>query len=492
MTSLLATTTPMDRSELPSAAFVTPASPEREGIEAWAERALDHALDHLTRANSRSPLPDPNEPSALEEKQAVPDRPISEDALLDEAEMLLRDAMNPAHPGFMGHMDPMPAMASVLGDLLAASANNNMLSQEMSPTFTRLEQQLTAALARRFGLGDASGGVMTSGGSLANLHALAVARNVAFEDALRQGVGRPTPVLFASEAAHTSIQKAAMLLGLGTDAVVQVPTDKQRRMDPQALRRRIREARAAGQEPFCVVPTAGTTTTGTIDPLDSTADVADEHDLWLHVDAAYGGALIFSDTHRSRLNGIERADSITFNPQKWAYVAKTSAMALFRDDAAMREAFHVEAPYMRDEDDVQNLGEISVQGTRHTDVLKLWMTLRHLGQTGLEQLIDESYRLTEHFVARIEERPDLQLATAPEMNLVCFRGQPEGLDAEACDRWNADLQQFLLREAEVFLSLPRLDGRRWLRAVLLNPFTELEHIDSLFDHVDRFAAHARS
>ena len=476
----------MNRSELPPDAFVNPTAPDREGIDAWAEHALSQALNHLSSATSRSPLPEADVQPTFDEKPAVPDRPVPEDTLLNEAEALLQGAMNPAHPSFMGHMDPMPATASVLGDFLAAAANNNMLSAEMSPTFTRLEQQITGALARRFGLGADSGGVMTSGGSLANLHALAVARNMAFENALRNGLREHAPVLFASAAAHTSIQKAAMLLGLGTEAVVPIPTDDQRRMDPQALRHRIQKARAADQDPFCVVATAGTTTTGSIDPLSAVADVADEHDLWLHVDAAYGGAVVFSDTHRSRLNGIERADSVTFNPQKWAYIAKTCAMALFRNQTAIRNAFHVEAPYMRNEDTIQNLGEISVQGTRHADVLKLWLTLRHLGREGLEQLIDESYRLTRYFVDHVDRRPELELASRPEMNLICFRVAPDGNGPEATDRRNADLQASLLREADVFLSLPRLNGHNWMRAVLLNPFTEPEHIDALFDHIDAY------
>ena len=477
----------MERTKLPRTAFASPDA-RQQALDAWAEDALDRMLTHLSNAAARSPLPDRDDNFGVEEASIVPEQSVPETALLDEAEALIQDAMNPAHPGFMGHMDPMPATASVLGDLMAAAANNNMLSQEMAPTFTRLEQQVTRGLARRFGLGPKSGGVMTSGGSLANLHALAVARNTAFDDARRAGVGNRSPVLFASEAAHTSILKAAMLLGLGTNAVVPIPTDAQRRMDPAALRTRIQAADDEGKEPFCVVATAGTTTTGSIDPLDSIADVADEHGLWLHVDAAYGGALTFSDTHRERLNGIERVDSITFNPQKWAYVAKTCAMALFRDLPAMTNVFHVEAPYMREGTDVQNLGEMSVQGTRHADVLKLWMTLRHLGRAGLEQLIDESYRLTKHFVDRVEERPELERATEPEMNLVCFRGVPDRFGSTAHDQWNADLQQYLLREANVFLSLPRLNGRNWLRAVLLNPFTESEHVNRLFEHVDRFVA----
>jgi len=483
----------MDRSELPETAFPNPRLRDDDSLDTWAEGALQQALDHLRSSPDRSPLPKGKELEAIfESPSMVPETSVSENRLLKEVDQLLQGAMNPGHPGFMGHMDPMPATASVLGDVLAAAANNNMLSQEMAPTFTRLEQQLTGALARRFGLGDGSGGVMTSGGSLANLHALAVARNVAFDDALRDGLGGRSPVLFASAEAHTSIQKAAMLLGLGTEAVVQVPTDERRRMDPQALHQHVQAARSGRRAPFCVVATAGTTTTGSIDPLGPIAEVANEHDLWLHVDAAYGGALLFSDRHQGRLQGIARADSITFNPQKWAYVAKTAAMALFRDTTVMKDAFQVEAPYMRDEGGAQNLGEISVQGTRHADVLKLWMTLRHLGRKGLEQLIDESYRLTKYFVKRVEERPMLELATAPEMNLVCFRGVPEGRDPEARDPWNANLQRVLLREADVFLSLPRFDGRRWLRAVLLNPFTETEHVDALFDYVDRFATQSRA
>jgi len=441
-------------------------------------------LDHIGGAATRSPLP---ETTPLGNQQLIPEKPHPMPELLDELREMLAGTMNPAHPAFMGHMDPIPATASVLGDLVAAAANNNMLSREMSPTFSQLEEQLCGAIARRFGLGEKSGGVMASGGSLATLHALAVARNAHFPGAAEEGIAPHRPVVLASEAAHTSIQKAAMLLGLGTEAVMSVPTDDRMRMDPAVLARRIKEAQREGAEPFTIVATAGTTTTGNIDPLPVIADVAAEHGLWLHVDAAYGGALVFSDTHRHRLDGIERADSITFNPQKWAYVAKTCAMALFRDMEQMSTVFRVGAPYMTAREAV-NLGEISVQGTRHADVVKLWLTLRHLGRRGMEQLIDESYRLTERFVRAMDERSFLERASRPEMNIVCFRGVPERRFPEEVDAWNADLQRDLLRGADVFLSLPRFRGRNWLRAVLLNPFTETAHVDALFGRIDAFAA----
>ncbi|QXD13703.1 hypothetical protein GQ464_009440 [Rhodocaloribacter litoris] len=254
-----------------------------------------------------------------------------------------------------------------------------------------------------------------------------------------------------------------------------------------AIKRAIENAQQQGKLPFCVVATAGTTTTGNIDPLQDINAIAREYDLWFHVDAAYGGALIFSEAQRSRLAGIEHADSITFNPQKWLYVAKTCAMVLFRDMSALTNAFRVSAPYMRDTEGFINLGEISVQGTRHADVLKLWLSLYHIGKSGYAQLIEESYRLTEYFTRLVRKRPFLELASSPEMNIVCFRGVPPWIPEARWDQWNTDLQEYLLREGNVFLSLPTYRGHYWLRAVLLNPYLEEEIIDQLFELVDRFA-----
>jgi glutamate/tyrosine decarboxylase-like PLP-dependent enzyme len=187
------------------------------------------------------------------------------------------------------------------------------------------------------------------------------------------------------------------------------------------------------------------------------------------------------------LAGIEQADSITFNPQKWLYVTKTCASVLFRDLGVLHSHFRVAAPYMNAEADWANLGELSVQGTRHADVLKLWLTLAHLGKAGCAALIDASYALTEHFVAQVRQRPYLELASEPEMNVVCFRGCPGALPSDHGDGWNQALQQYLLNQHQIFLSLPRLRGRRWLKAVLLNPFTTADQVTDLFLAIDRFA-----
>lgn len=338
------------------------------------------------------------------------------------------------------------------------------------------------------------GGVLVSGGSLGNLQAIALARNSHFP-ILEQGLAglEKPPVFFVSAAAHTSFKKAAMVLGLGSTAAVAVATDRRGKLDCEALEAAIAQAHRNGQAPFAVVATAGTTITGNIDPLEPIAAICRRHRLWFHVDASYGGALAFSPDHQPLLRGIDQAESITFNPQKWLYVTKTCAMTLFRDAKAWQDNFRIGAPYMGEADDAINLGEVSLQGTRHGDVLKLWMTLQHLGRQGCSSIIERNLALTQVFLQKIRDRPYLKLATEPEMNIICFRAEPgQGAatdrDGVNWDDWNSQLQNHLLETAKVFVSLPLYQGQRWLKVVLLNPFTTLEQLEQLFQALDQFVA----
>lgn len=474
----------MDISLLPPTAFVNPHGANQKEIADLFTRAFDLVLTNAANAATSSPLPEQKTTSDL---HSILVDPLPENELFENLRQILADSMNAANPGYIGHMDTMPTTASILGDFVAAAINNNLLSLEMSPVLSRLENGLLRQISSMFGLGDESGGVMLAGGSPANLQALAVARNKAF-NSLENGLAAIArqPVIFASEAAHASLQKAAMLLGLGTSAVTKVAVNENSQMKPGDLKRKIAEAKATGKAPFCVVATAGTTVTGNIDPLAEIAEIAEENDLWFHVDAAYGGALVFSEKYKAKLAGIERADSITFNPQKWLYVAKTCAMALFKDIGVLQNSFRVSAPYMKETEDFTNIGEISVQGTHHADVLKLWLSLRHIGKAGYTKLIEESFRLTRYFVAQIKKREFLQLAGEPETNLICFRLAHAGCEDARLDELNTRLQNYLLREGNAFLSLPAYRRTRWLRAVLLNPFTDEETIQKVFSKIDKF------
>jgi glutamate/tyrosine decarboxylase-like PLP-dependent enzyme len=475
----------MNRSNLPSAAFIDPMGENRQEIERLINRVLSLLLPYLTEATKRSPLPVAQQVY----QAAIPETPVAEDDLLERLRPIIADSMNCAHPGLIGHMNSMPTTMSILGDLVASALSNNMLFQELSEVFTPLELLLMKQFAGLFGLGEQAGGVLLGSGTMSNLQVLAVARNIRF-NSLEKGIGSLTksPVILASEAAHASVRKAVMLLGLGSSSLIAVATDENSRMRPDALRAEIEKARAEGKEPFCVVATAGTTVTGNVDPLIELGHIAREEGLWFHVDAAYGGGLIFSEKYRDRLAGIEMADSVTFNPQKWLYVSNGCAMALFRNMKEMENALRIPSPYSGDAlGEVINLGEVTVHGSRRVEVLKLWLSLQHIGRRGYAQLVEEGCELTQYFLRQIEERPFLQIVGKPDMNILCFRGTPQSIPADGWDQWNAGLQTHLLRERDVFLSFPPYRGKRWLRTVLLNPYTDERLIDRLFSDIDSFA-----
>ncbi|MEM1252167.1 MAG: aminotransferase class V-fold PLP-dependent enzyme [Cyanobacteria bacterium P01_H01_bin.21] len=475
----------MDFSALPTTAFIRPDGENRAAIAALLHQIIDLLVETMAQATDRSPLPEPL--ISVDYSWAkIPHNSIDAGKLLAEVKTQLCHSMNAAHPGYIGHMDSIPTTFSVIADILVAALNNNMLSVEMSPVFSRLETLVLQQVAQLFGLGPRANGVLVSGGSLANLQALIVARNVAF-DALENGIPQERqPVFFVSEVAHTSFKKAAMVMGLGTKAAIPVATNQHSQIDIDDLKTKLSQAKAAGQHPFALVATAGTTVTGSIDPIIEIAQIAKLHQLWFHVDAAYGGALMFSDRYQSQLAGIEQADSVTFNPQKWLYVAKTCAIVMFRQFEQLQQQFRVVAPYMHDHDDWPNLGELTVQGTRHPDILKLWLSLQHMGRAGYSAIIDHNYALTQLFTTAVKSRPFLTLASEPQMNLVCFRAAPAEVATNRLDQWNHDLQQWLLAKGNTFLSLPIYRGQRWLKAVLLNPFTTTDHIHTLFEHIDSY------
>lgn len=474
----------MNRSSLPSSAFIDPMGENRREIEQLTHSVLALLLPYLTEATKRSPLP-----TAHHFQASIPETPVAEDELLEKLRPLIAGSVNLAHPGFIAHMNSMPTTMSILGELVASALSNNMLFQELSPVFTPLELSLTKQFAGLFGLGEQAGGVLLGSGTMSNLQVLAAARNIRF-NTLEKGIRslRKSPVILASEAAHASVSKAAMVLGLGSSALIAVETDENSRMRPDNLRAAIQKARAEEKEPFCVVATAGTTVTGNVDPLREIGRIAREENLWFHVDAAYGGGLIFSETQRHRLAGIEKADSVTFNPQKWLYISNGCSMALFRNMKEMESALRIPSPYSGDADaEVVNLGEVTVHGSRRVEVLKLWLSLQHIGRRGYAQLVEEACRLTQYFLQRIEERPYLQTVGRPDMNILCFRGTPQNVPSDGWDAWNGRLQTHLLRERDMFLSFPPYRGKRWLRTVLLNPYTDERMIDRLFSDIDAFA-----
>jgi len=473
---------PGRRLRLPPEAFINPDGSNRRAVRELFEQVVDLVLDLSTRAVERPPLPERPE-------DAVRSLPLGGGAatvarLLDELEVVIGASTNLSHPGALAHMDPPPTSASILGDLVAAALNNNLLFEELAPALTRLEDRLLRAIGERFGLGDSAGGLMLPGGSLANLQAIVMARNAM--EVRHQGRGR-RPVIVASDAAHSSVQKAAMVLGMKTSDVLLVPTGVESRLEPERLAAALHDAAAAECYPICVVATAGTTTTGSIDPLREIGEIVRRQGLWLHVDAAYGGGLVYASRYRSLLDGIEQADSLTFNPQKWLYVARTSAMLLLKRREDLQRFFHVTLPYAGS--GRIERGEIGLQGTSHADVLKLWLSLRHLGEEGYADLIDDSVDRARRLAASLAEMPQVELACPPQTNVICFRTIPPGRWAGPADEWNLLLARHLLATADIFVSTPVWRRERWLRLLTLNPFAGDEVAERLLEGVGDFYEH---
>lgn len=451
-------------SRIDARAFVHPAGQNQAEVAELAHAVLDLVIGHLSNA-SRLPLqPDPGSLVLMR----FPEAPQPAEVLLPLVEQVLAGAMNPAHPGYIGHMDTTPSTAAWLGELVSAATNNNMLSLEMAPFAARLEDRLVRMVAAEFNLGAQAGGVMLAGGTLANLQALTLARNVRYPQVQQSGLWGLTaqPVILASSEAHTSLQKAAMVMGLGVDAVVAVPCTAAGVMTAAAVAETIVAQRALGRDPFAVVATAGTTVLGAIDELDAIGEVCQRLQVWYHIDAAYAGALIWSPPHAGLLRGTYRADSLTFNPQKWMYVSKTAAMLLVRQRSLLQRHFRVSAPYMGEDPELTNPGEINLQGTRHADVIKVWLTMQLLGRKGVAHLIDQSMQLAQQWADQLHS-VGMELAAPVTTNIVCFR--PQG----ASDSAVLALQQHLRRQGVAFLSTPMWHGQRWLRSVILNPFVDV-------------------
>jgi len=417
----------------------------------------------------------------------VPEQPLSVPELAELLRpLVLEHSTLCGHPGFMAYVSGSGTVPGAAADLLAAGFNPNVGGWTLSPAATEVELHLMRWLAGQFGLPAGAGGLMTSGGAASNLTALKAARDAHTDgDVRRDGVGGLRLVLYASTEAHATIAEAADMLGLGERAVRAIATDDGYRMRIDDLRRAVADDLAAGMHPFAVVATAGTTATGAIDPLPEAADVCAEHDLWLHVDAAYGGAAALAPKLRSLLDGIERADSIAFDPHKWLYTPQSSACLLVRDPRDLLRSYSIDAAYVRDDATLSgrgtNIGELGPQWSRAFLALKVWLSLAAHGTEAYGRRIAHDVELARYLDRRVREHPDLEPMCPVTLSIACFRYAPAGLDAAALDTLNERLMVAIRRDGRAFPSNAELGGRYCLRACLVNHRTEAADIDALVD-----------
>ncbi|MBI4484003.1 MAG: aspartate aminotransferase family protein [Acidobacteria bacterium] len=418
----------------------------------------------------------------------------AEKILEDVRHKIIPNSMHIPSPRYYGLMNPSPLPIAVLAEAIAAALNQNCGGWRQSSAATHVEKAVVRWMCDLVGYGKEAFGTLVSGGSQANVTGLQLARDLkgGFEPQSGMGTGvQQELILYASDQAHFSFEKAADMLGIGRNNLRKVPSDSRFKLDVAALRKAIREDRDAGHRPFCVVGIVGTTNTGNIDPLEAIAQVAREEQLWFHADAAYGGAIALSEKHRSLLRGIERADSITIDPHKWFFMPFEAGIILARDGAALRRVYGTRPAYLIEQsgdEEAINFFQLGLQGSRRFNALKVWMAVRHVGLDRYRQLIERQMELTQLLCGLVEGDPDFQLFGTPELAIVCFRYFPSELrrhrDAEErAAELNLKIQQKIEAGGEAWFATTNLKGTRALRVNIESFRTSEEHVRQLYQQI---------
>ncbi len=455
--------------------------PAKEFRDAMHQVA-DLVADYLEQVESYPVLPrvEPGEvAAALPAAPPLAPEPIS-DVLADYKRTIEPNITHWNHPGFMAYIAISGSGPGILGEALAAALNVNAMLWRTSPAVTELEERVCDWLRQMLELPPVFRGTIQDTASIGIFLALAVARERALPGLRTEGLaGRPDLprlTVYTSDQTHSSIDKAVIALGLGLDQLRRVPAGRDFRLDPEAVARVIEQDLAAGARPIALVATAGSTSTGSLDDLAALAAVARRYGLWYHVDAAYGGGAAILPEVRSRLAGLEEADSIVVNPHKWLFTPVHCSVLYLRDPEELKAAFWVLPEYLRTGDSgVTNLMDYGIQLGKRFRALKLWMVIRAFGVQGLQERIREHLRLAQLFASWVEAEPGFELAAPVPLGIVAFRAVT-GRGPEADDAFNERVLAEVNAAGPIFLSHSKLFDRYVLRVVIGNIKTTEHHV----------------
>jgi aromatic-L-amino-acid decarboxylase len=441
-------------------------------VDALVERLVDESVPALRRAT----------PAEMRARLAGP-QPRAPQELTEILAQLERDVFpfmaRSDHPGYFAFVPFGTTWPAALGDLVASALNVYAGSWMESAGPSQVELEVLGWFKDWIGYPVGASGLLVSGGSVANLSALACAREA------RAGPMSPDLVIYVSDQAHSSLARAARLLGFRPDQVRVLPTDERFRLVPATLAAAMDADVRAGRRPLLVTANAGATNTGAVDPLDELADLCAERDVWLHADAAYGGFAALTERGHRELAGLDRADSVTLDPHKWLYQPYECGCVLVRDGERLREAFEIVPDYLHDAragGAEVNFSDLGLQLSRSARAFKLWFSLRYFGIDAFAAAIDRSLDLAEHAAAVIERSAVLEHVAAPSLGIVCFRRTFDDTDDESeIERRNAALASAVEVSGIGVVSSTRLRGRYALRLCVLNHTTRQEDVDAVLE-----------
>lgn len=472
-------------------------SPEQ--FRNYGKQVIDWIADYLA-TREKYPVLAQVQPGDIKRQLPAlpPSKPESMESILGDFDRIIMPGITHwNHPRYFAYFDSSGSAPGILGELLTATLNVNAMLWRTSPSATELEEVVMIWFRQMLGLPDTMEGVITDGASASSLLAIVAAREALDLDVRKRGMaGRadlPRLRMYTSEQAHSSVEKAGIVLGLGTQGVRKIAVDDEYRMNPAALAAAIDEDRRAGWLPFCVAATVGTTGTTSIDPVGEIADVCERERLWLHVDGAYGGTAAIVPEMRHVLDGCERADSIVINPHKWMFVPLDCSAFYTRHIDTLKRAFSLIPEYLRtsegDADAVKNYMDYGIQLGRRFRALKLWFVIRSYGVEGLAAHIREHCRLAREFAAWIDADARFERLAPVPFSTVCFRYRPQGVNDETeLEKINAKLMDAVNASGEIFISHAKIGDVFILRLAIDNMDTRARHVEDAW-RVLRETAH---
>lgn len=424
--------------------------------------------------------------------QNPPQQPEKMEDVYKDVDNLIMPAMTHwNHPKFMAYFNSSGSGPGVLGELLASAFNINGMVWKSSPASTELEEVIMDWLRQMIGLPEDFWGIIYDGGSASTLHGIAMAKEAIEGTEFRtKGMsGREETKklrLYQSEHAHSSVEKAAITLGIGIEGVRKIPVDTNFSMIPSELKKAIEEDKANGWLPFCIVGTVGTTSSTAIDPIPEIAEICKEEKLWLHVDAAHGGTAAILPEMQYILKGCEHADSFYFNPHKWMFTPIDASAFYTKHPDTLKRTFSLVAEYLKTEHDtsVKNHMDYGVQLGRRFRSLKLWFVIRYFGVEGLQKIIREHLRLAKLIEGWINESGDFELLAPVNMSTVCMRAVPKNLKSEEeINEFNEKFLEKINKGGEYFLTHTKLNGKFTIRIVISGLRTTEKHVKGVWEHI---------
>ncbi|MEQ8559415.1 MAG: pyridoxal-dependent decarboxylase [Henriciella sp.] len=455
-----------------------------------AHAMLDHAIDKMEGAREGrvwTPVPD-----ALKARLQEPLPPTGAPGMrVDEAiRSLMPYGPGNTHPRFFGWVHGSGTPSNMIAEIAAAAMNVNAGGRDQVALY--VERQLVQWVRQLFGFPETASGLTVSGTSMATILALKAARDVALDFRSReQGVSGSQLVAYASAETHACVARAFDMLGLGSDALRRIPTDDALRMSTDALETAIGEDRAAGRQPFALVGTAGTVNTGAIDPLIALADIATEHGLWFHIDAAFGASGMLSPVLRPRFSGLERAHSVAFDFHKWMHVNYDAGFVLIRDEEAHRRAFSMRPDYLQHNERGLAAGfpwavDYGPELSRGFRALKVWAHLMEHGPEKIGASVTRNVEQVRYLAERVDEAQELERLAPVETSICCFRHTAwEGASGAEIDRLNDEIVVRLQEEGIAAPSTTRIGGKLAIRVNITNHRTQLSDVDMLLEEIRR-------